>query len=207
MNTEIAENNPSKRRKNLYTWLFLGWVVLSVMWILRGPELCLPSYRANSDELINYSELIQRHTWNIVNNSRFMPLAVALLVGGGLVYRAQRRWLGLLLIPVICFGCTASLGGIICDQTALDHVATIEFDGSVYHLTLGHDVAGGMDISSDILFLYECDDNGESCRGREIARHVGFPFTESNLRLLVDETLNQLQVINRDEVIYTLDPE
>ncbi|MCB9457702.1 MAG: hypothetical protein H6671_17090 [Anaerolineaceae bacterium] len=203
MNLKTTESNPTKRRKNRYTGLFLGWVVLSVVWIGYGPELCLPSYRANSNEIVNYSELIQRHTWSIVNNSPLLPLAVALLVGGVLVYRARRWWLSVLLIPVVLFACAFFMAGVLCDETVLYHVATAKLGDNVYHLTVGD--YNNLDLFEEYLFIFQCDANDERCQGKPIDIAMWYEF--ENAKLIVDASHNQLQVINRDEVIYTLDPE
>lgn len=203
MNAETAENDSAKARKNRYTWLFLGWVVLSVVWIGYGPEFCLPSYRVNSNEIVNYSELIQQHTWSIVSNTALLPLGVSLLVGGVLVYHARRWWLGLLLIPLPIFALGLFLAGILCDETALQHIATIEFGDSVYHLTAGD--YPNCDVFTEVLILFQCSKSGERCQGKTIDTAMWYEFETA--KLVVDETLNQLQVINRDDVIYTLTPE
>lgn len=180
--------------------------LVSFLWIYFGAGECLPSYRADYNKFVNYSDLLRQHSTNILQDPLFI-LSIALFVSGIILYRAKQWLVGLLLIPLVPFACFMSLGGILCYHTILYHIATVEFDGNLYHLTLGNDVAGGADVFPDALFLFKCIENTDSCRVQEIARHLSGAYQKQDLKLIVDPAHNQLQVINSDEVIYTLDPE
>ncbi len=204
MNTTAKKPHGNQKKRDY--WLFVSWLLVSFLWIYFGTGECLPSYRADYNKIVNYSDLLRQHSTNILQDPLFV-LSIALLVSGIILYRAKQWLVGLLLIPLVPFACFISLGGTLCDHTTLHHIAAVEFDGSIYHLTLGNDVAGGWDISTDVLFLFKCVENTDSCQGQEIARYLSGAYEKPDLRLLVDATHNQLQVINGDEVVYTLDPE
>ncbi|MCB9454096.1 MAG: hypothetical protein H6672_21905 [Anaerolineaceae bacterium] len=206
MNTKIAERNSAKRRKNLYTGLFLGWVALSAVWIWYISGICVPSHPENHDAVMPYPALLRQFSGNLLYNP-FLALLVGLIVGGVLLYPTKNRWLGLALLPWLLFACVLGSISSSCIVNDASLIATVKFDGSIDYL-LWVDDTGSWDMSTNALYLYTCDENGPNCRLQVIKRYTSTPFPRpSDLRLTVDSTHNQLQVINRDEVIYTLAPE
>lgn len=204
MNTIVKKPHANQKKRDY--WLFVSWLLVSFLWIYVGAGECLPSYQADYNKIVNYSDLLRQHSTNILQHPLFI-LGIVLLVSGILLYRAKQWLVGLLLIPLVPFACFISLGGTLCYHTILYHITTVKFDGSVYHLTLGNDVAGGADVFPDALFLFKCVENTDSCRGQEIARYLSGAYEKPDLKLIVDATHNQLQVLNGDELIYTLDSE
>lgn len=194
-------------RKNPYSWLFVAWAVVSAVWISQGLTECLPSYLANYNEVLNYSELLREHSmFGSVLENPIIAFVVTFVIGIALLFRAKRWWLGFLFLPLVALTCLMFTGGLFCDQTTLQHVDTIQFDGHVYHLTLGDDVAGGADVFSTVLFLHECEQDGETCRGQEIERTYLTVFSNvTGLKLRVDAATNQLQVFVDNQVVFTLD--
>lgn len=205
MDTKTVEQDTAKRRKNLYTGLFLGWVVLSVVWIWYISGICVPSHPENYDAVTPYPALLRQSSGNLLYNP-FFVLLVGLIVGGVLLYQTKNWWLGLALLPWLPFACVLGFLSSLCSNGA-SLIETVEFDGSTDYL-LWVDDTGSWDMSTNALYFYTCDEDGPNCRLRVIKRYISSPYPRpSDLRLFIDTSHNQLQVINRDEVIYTLDPE
>lgn len=188
--------------KNRYSMLLLAWIIFSVVWIWLGDTGCLKTYYVNYNVVENYSEVLSQHSFlNLRPDNSFAALVVAFVVGIVLLRRARRWWLSLLFISLVPFACQMLIGSVVCSQTTLHWVGTVEFDGRVYHLTLGNN--SDLEFFSQALFVHECDQTGEKCRGREIARSYSNRF--AGPKLDVDETRNQLRVLDAAEVLFTLD--
>lgn len=114
-------------------WLiFVGWTLISLAWLWTSVTsyVCPPRYFPALQAEENYAELLRRYSW--------VALAVSLAVGIVLIL-GTRRWfyLWMWILVALPGGGIALLASLLCNQTLLSHVGTVEFDQRVYHLTLG----------------------------------------------------------------------
>jgi WD40 repeat protein len=204
VNEKKKKNSPEKRQA---MWLFLGWILISGIWLIfsfsRFDSHCPPSYYGNYDELVSYAEILSLHS--IYISAFDHPIFIFLIfniVALILLFRAKRALLALLIIPVEAFACLAVFGIFLCgDGTQLYHSDTLEFDGNRYHLASGDDVAGGMDVFSQLLVLFECNLQRDECHGRVVADSYSGNLDNPQLEIVNE----QLRVIANGEIVFRLD--
>ncbi|MBZ0287819.1 MAG: hypothetical protein K8I30_09410 [Anaerolineae bacterium] len=188
-------------RKNRGSLIFVVWMVIGISWIwFRAP--CGTHYHADYAEVVNYADILSQYQSMPLGFALLvllLPIVVTFVVALLLLPNVQHIWLGLFLpLPLFC-GCLWFVAAAAkeCDGgTLLCHVSTVEFDGSIYHLTFGRDY-------EDVLYLFCCDADGENCHGREILRET--PGYLEQQPITIDAALNRLQVTAGSEVVFVLD--
>jgi hypothetical protein len=204
----MEKEKPKNSAHNRYSRrLFFAWLGVCIVWLIgsfsRLESNCPPSYRGSYDELVSYSEVLSRHSMNFFSVTHPIFIFIVFnLVAVILLVRTKRWLLVLLLIPLEVFAGLGIFVSFFCgDGTDISHRATIDFDGSRYHLAAADDVASGMDVVSRWLMLFECNSQRDECRGRIVADSYSGNLDSPQLDL-VDQ---QLRVLADGEIVFRLD--
>lgn len=229
----------SKHEKNpRYAMLLvaIGCSVLAYFWMQNlpyesstQPEYWPHMWSSEAHEPVNYPELLERFDSLTIPSDGVLIRSLLSLLGMGfiaalllIVARAELSLLVvILLLPGFCYMCLftggAYLGTVLfVDYTHLEHVDTVEFYGHVYHLTHATGMAGGMDVSIDELYVYECEPTGVTCNfvsavphyfsvPMDDPRHSLFLKHLADARFAISEDGLQLQVVSDGVAFFTLD--
>lgn len=201
--TAPSDNDLAQSRKDTFSWLFIFWMVVLVLWVAKASE-CPPSGYADYGEITSYSELVSRHTMYL---NPLVPLAllfVSWIAGTSVLATMRRTWLGLLLVLTIPFACRMIVGIMFsCPRyTILTHIDTVEFDGHLYHLAYNErfeEHSEGPELD-----LHKCKPDGDQCERSILSLYAN---RQTGPLLFVDEATNQLKVQISKDVIFILDPD
>lgn len=198
---------PKRKSKNRFQrhpvlLIFSLWIVIVVVWFLNTESYCPPSYFPNYDQPVTYTAFLDYH---FGDSTLYNPLFACIFSSLSVVLFAfvlRRWWVVLFVVPVMACGGMFTLVQGWCDRTIVEQVDEIKFDNKMYYLSIGDDVAGGMDIYSQILILHECELDSTGCYGRTIAESFSdHDFVHVYLRI---EDI-QLQVYSDDDLLYRQD--
>lgn len=184
----------------------LGWTITFFLWLLslKPITLCCDNYHPDFHEKVSYAAILADHVylggnaWIICLGFQIVAVVIIFLV----LTQGKKRIL-LLILPAQVLCCITALGSIYtfipADGTTIQHLDTITFDEHTFHLALGNNVAGGMDVYYENLLLFECENGKENCQSREINRYGN--FSEARFSLGKE----QLHIEQNGVIIYTLD--
>jgi WD40 repeat protein len=187
--------NSEKKQKNI--WAYLGWLVLSLLWFGFAYKTCHLPDLADYSEIINYTSQLSSNSIGLVRNPFFI-FVVSNVLAFILLRRTKKPLLFLFMIPfeaIALFAVGALLLG--CDGIVLRHLDSQRFDGKTFHLTHGYN----MYVDDDILhylFLYECTEVRNECRGRRIDDDtLGIHYNSASLTV----ENNQLLVLSSTDTV------
>jgi hypothetical protein len=196
---------PEMARQMRYTKLYLGWLLLSYVWFFLIMLHCLPSYRPDINDVIDYWSLINIHSKSIITDL-WLALVVTCVVGLILIVRSNRSKLIYLMLPSILppLLVLGVQGG--CIETSLQNIDSVEFENHIFYFTTGTHNNDFMTWTR--LYVHCCDINSNNCIGHQITgmippRHTENPtliIDEQDRNLLISVNGEKLLTITRDEL-------
>jgi WD40 repeat protein len=196
------KKNSDIKRGNNGIWIFLGWLVFSLLWLWSINRLCpLPGFGAANGEIVSYREHFASNGINPLRNPFYVFMAANVIAIIFLI-RLEKRLLFLLLIPFNVAACYMSLAfWLDCGGKALEHLGTQRFEGKTYHLAYAYSMYFDDALRHD-LYLYECANERDECYQHYVEDNYSSGFSGTSLGVVN----NQLQISNRrGEITYRLD--
>ncbi len=198
MDTTEKKKKSPRRPIDKMVWVGIASFIMCFViygYLTTGQPRC--DYDTNT--LVDYSTLIAQCNPSPNLMMGLLIIGIPAVIGLALVAFARSKIIAIVLLLPACVCSVCGSWSAWMPDPSVEHISSIEFDGHIYHLAQREYY--NIDVGSEYtILLFECEQDETTCRGRKIEKYI-----EQGDSLRVNETMNQLQVVADDEILFTLD--